>query len=285
MWMNEIYYKTFQHRFYIFSRGYRPSLMMHSAHTKAMQTRLITDFTFANWFYFDYCSKINLDTNKRCPFRHNHTNYLNPVPPTYFLHVENDESLSLSDYTDLISDLKENAADLGGIFLTHEDTIQLYVASSLNINSDYMKENFNKWFCKPWSTQFFYEHFTNPLYDSPKEKFRTCWCTPTNFLYFEQYPNITKTWSKTKQDEYLNYVEDIKRYRIDFCETVCGNILAQHPMSSHNIGNILLWLRMIWITLDFYIELKNILIDLCVYGCIRNLNLSKTTHTSPIKHR
>jgi hypothetical protein len=270
IWMKDIYYKYFQHypRLYLYgvsqgsrmcsllSRvlpiqaqilyiypGHRPSMKIHSDHSKAMQNRLIVDSTFANWFYFDYCSKENLDLNNQCPFRHLDKNYFNPVPPTYFVHLKHDRTLSLSDYTGIIADLRKNATNLGGTFLTHDDAIKLYVAPPLNINSDYMKENFDKWSCKPWSSRFFYEHFTNLLYNMRKKWLRICWCSPTNFLYFEQYPNITQTWSKTKQEQYADYVKDIQRFRESFCETVCGNILAQHSISSRNIENTLSWLN------------------------------------------
>jgi hypothetical protein len=125
MWMNEIYSKHF-HRYpllYLFgiiqgSRmgsllcrvlpiqgqilyiypGYRPSLLIRSDYGRAMQDRFISDPTLAHWFYFDFCFKNSSNTNDLCPFSRLNKNYFNPVPPTYFVHVNNDPMLQLSNY-------------------------------------------------------------------------------------------------------------------------------------------------------------------------------------------
>jgi hypothetical protein len=270
MWINDVYYKHFQHYplLYLFgvSRGsemcsllcrvlpvqaqilyidpgHRPSWLIHSDHDRQMQNRLITDPTFANWFYFVYCSKSNLTTNTQCPFGHLNKNYFNPVPPTYFVHLKNDQSLQLPNYTKIMSEIKHNALHLGDTFLSHNNTIKLYVVQPLEITPDYMKDNFHKWSCKPWSSNFFYEHFINSSYKTRSTKFKTCWCTEKNFLYFNQYPNITNTWSKLQQELYSDYVKDIQTNKAEFCEEICGNLLAKHSIVSGHIENTLSWLN------------------------------------------
>ena len=259
IWIHDIYYKHFQHypQLYLYgvSRGSHigsllsrvlpiqaqifyihpgdhSSFLLRSDHYIEMQNRLSNDPTFANWFYFDYCSK----QNDRCPFSNSEKNYFYPVPPTYFVHLQNDKLYHLKQYTKTLSDIKNDAFRLGSTLLTHNDTLKLYITRPLNITREYMKENFNKWFCKPWASQFFYEHFINSSYNTDKIKLRTCWCMNTNFIYFDQYPNIAK------QDQ---YVKDIKRYRQDFCEIVCGNILATHAMSSRHVENTIRWINQI----------------------------------------
>jgi hypothetical protein len=270
MWIHDVYYKYFQHypRLYLFgiSRGSqmcsllcrvlpvqaqilyiypgnRPSLLIHSDHDREMQNRLIIDPTFANWFYFVYCSKSNSTANNQCPFRHLDKNYFNPVPPTYFIHVKNDHIIRLSSYTKIISEMKNDAFHLGGTLLTHHNAVKLYVVHPLEITPDYMKDNFDKWSCKPWSSKFFYEHFINSTYNARFKRLRTCWCTKTNFLYFSHHSNITKKWSKTKQEQYHDYVRDIQTFNIDLCEHVCGNLMATHAMLSQHIETTLSWLN------------------------------------------
>lgn len=68
-----------------------------------MQNRLALDSIFANCFYFAYCSK----AKSQCPFNHLDKNYFNPVPPTYFIHLKNDKLFHLSNYTDIITNLKK----------------------------------------------------------------------------------------------------------------------------------------------------------------------------------
>jgi hypothetical protein len=95
MWINDVYYKHFQHypHLYLYglSRGARMSsllrrvlpvqvqvlyvdlddrlsLLIHSDNDREIQTRLIVDPTFANWFYFFYCSKSTLTTHNQHPF-------------------------------------------------------------------------------------------------------------------------------------------------------------------------------------------------------------------------
>ena len=269
-WMKNIYFTHFQHypRLYLFgisrgsqmssllcrvlpvqaqilyiTPGYQSSLLIRSDHDKAMQHRLTTDHALANWFYFDYCSKANFTTNKNCPFDHAHRNYFTPVPPTYFVHHKNDPNFSLSQYYDIVSALQKDAINLGGSLLAHKDAIKLYIAYPLNITVVNIKEIFDRWICKPWFAQLFYEHFINSTYKAHHRAFRTCWCNPTNFLYFTRYPNMTKTWSITKQNNYRDYVNYITRSKTSFCETVCGKIMTVHAMASHNIENTLTWIK------------------------------------------
>ncbi|CAF1024923.1 unnamed protein product [Didymodactylos carnosus] len=270
--MNDVYYKQFQHypRLYLFgiskgSRissllcrvlpvqaqilyivpGYRPSLLVHSDHDKAMQNRFILDHTFANWFYFDYCLTKHATTDKRCPFHRPDKNYFNPVPPTYFVHYNNDPVSNLSQYQSILSDLKDDAVGLGGVLLSHHKALRLHVVQALNATPDCMRNKFDRWKNKPRFSQLFYEHFINTTFKTNDRTLRTCWCTPKNFIYFDRYPNITQRWSKTEQEDYHNYVEDIKRSKENFCETVCGEIMATHAMSSRHVKNTLDWLDVI----------------------------------------
>ena len=272
MWMNDVYYKHFQHypRLYLFgiskgSRmssllcrvlpvqaqilyivpGYRRSLLMHSDHNKAMQNRLILDYTFANWFYFDYCLNKSATTDERCPFHCLDKNYLNPVPPTYFVHYNNDPVSNLSQYQSILSNLKDDAILLGGVLLSHHEALKLYVVQALNATPDYMRNKFDRWKHKPHFSQFFYEHFINATFKTNDRTLRTCWCMPKDFMYFDRYPNITQGWSKLKQKDYHDYVKEIKSSKENFCETVCGQIMATHAMSSHHVNNTLHWLDLI----------------------------------------
>ena len=182
MWMSDVYFTLFQHypRLYLFgisrgsqmgsllcrvlpvqaqiwsiAPGYQPSLLIRSDHDDAMQNRFITDQAFANWFYFDYCSKANSTTNKHCPLDHPDKNYFNPVPPTYFIHHKNDPIFGLSEYHRIVSALEKDAVHLGGPLLAQDDAIKLYVAYPLNLTSVNIQETFDRWICKPWFSQFF----------------------------------------------------------------------------------------------------------------------------------
>ena len=182
IWMKDIYLIHFQHypRLYLFgisrgsqmgsllcrvlpiqaqilsiAPGYRPSLLIRSDYDDTMQNQFITNHTFANWFYFDYCSKSNSSTNKSCPFDHLDKNYFTPVPPTYFIHHKNDPIFSLSEYQRIMSALQKDANRLGGPLLAHNDAIKLYVAYPLNLTSANIQESFDRWICKPWFSQFF----------------------------------------------------------------------------------------------------------------------------------
>jgi hypothetical protein len=270
MWMNDVYYKHFQRypRLYLFgvSRGsrmgsllcrilpvqaqifyiypgHRPSLLIRSEYDRAMQNRLILDPTFANWFYFDFCSQAKSNIHNQCPFHHSHKNHFNPIPPTYFIHANNDKSLTLSEYTSIISDIRQDAFHLGGTLITHNDTLKLDVIYPLALTPDYMKENLEKWTCKSYSSKLFYEHWMNSTYETKITRLRTCLCSKTNFIYFEKYPYIIKTWSKKEQESYRDYIKDVKASTADLCEELCGNIMAEHVMISRNINNTLRWLN------------------------------------------
>lgn len=268
IWMNEVYFRRFQHypRLYLFgvSRGaamsailcrvlpvqaqifcimpgYRSSLLAPSDHDKAMYDRLILDPSFASWFCFAYFWNTNSIAEKHCPFHHSAKNYFNPVPPTYFVHYQNDPVFKQATYMKIISDVKKDATRLGSLFLSHHDSVKLHVVPASEITADLLSEQFHRWANKARSSQLFYEHLTNLTFRTQNATVGTCWCTPTDFTYFDRHPNITEKWSETKQREYHDYVEDIKCSIGNFCETVCGQIMATHAMSSHHVKNTLDW--------------------------------------------
>ncbi|UJR20487.1 hypothetical protein I4U23_023615 [Adineta vaga] len=270
MWMKSIYLKEFQHypRLYLFglsqgsrmgsllSRvlpiqaqilyiypGYKPSLLIHSDYDREIQNRLVLDPIFANWFYFDFCSRKSFITNNYCLFHNQSKNYFNPVPPTYFIHATNDRLLKLDHYLQLIFDIRKDAFRLGGSLLTHNESIKLSISTPVPISSDYMHKNFNKWFCKPWSSQFFYKHHTKAKYITKNRTLNTCWCMKINFLYYTQFPNVTKTWSDIEQHHFHDYVQDWKRFRFDICEEICGDLYGQHSMTSQHLDRTVDWLN------------------------------------------
>ena len=75
-------------------------------------------------------------------------NFFNPVPPTYFIHVQNDRLLNIENYSEVISKIQNDAFHLGGALLTDNRTIKLSVAIPARPTPKYMCENFNKWYSK-----------------------------------------------------------------------------------------------------------------------------------------
>ena len=51
------------------------------------------------------------------------------------------------------------------------------------------------------------------------------------------------TWTRKKQDDYRDYVTDIKKFRASFCDVVCGDLGTYHAMTSRNIENTLSWIK------------------------------------------
>ena len=270
-WMNDVYYKQFQYypRLYIhgISRGSRIAgllcrilpiqhqiLTVHPGESHGMRTpsqyptdlqrRLQLDSVFANWFYFDFCYKPTLNNetiSQLCPFQ-SEKYYYQPVPPTYFIHLQNDRLFSLAEYTDLINFIRNNSFDLGGKLLNHTESVKLYVMPPSNATLTYMHETYDTWHSKPHASAIFYEHYVNQsLYIAKNKTRRTCPCLPIDFTYYERYPNITQKWPKQKQDDYKDYVDDIKRFLHSFCEDVCADLYTDHGMSSRNLDKALEW--------------------------------------------
>ena len=274
-WMNDVFYKHFQRypRLYLhgiskgsevatllsrilpiqqqiltISLGNSHSLFTHSDYPIEFQRRLQLDPTFANWFYFDFCYKHMINNNityKFCPFQSDRHHY-QPVPPTYFIHLQNDRFFSEVDFADAIKVLRQDSFVLGGKLLNHTEGIKFYAMSPANITPTYMQETYDRWRSKPHASAIFYEHYVNrSQYKATKSTRKTCQCLGTDFRYYEQYPNITQTWSKLKQDRYKDYANDIKKYIHFFCEDVCGDLHTDHGMSSRHLDKTLQWINRI----------------------------------------
>lgn len=270
VWMNDVYLSHFQRypRLYLFglsrgaqmcsllcrvlpvkaqilyiAPGYSSSLLIPSDLDKAIYSRLINDDTFANWFFFEHCSKLNFKTNSTCPFHHLDRNYFSPIPPTYFVHHRHDHIYHLSQYQDIVSALQRNAINLGGIILSDIDAIKLHIAEPINLTRTNIQNVFDKWICKPWFSQFFYQHATNSSEKGRHPVRNTCWCCSIDFLRFKMIYSLLKTWSKTDRDNYLDYIHYIEKSEVSFCETVCGKIMTEHAMASHHIVSTLTWLQ------------------------------------------
>jgi hypothetical protein len=269
-WMNEIYFKQFQQypRLYVhgISRGSTIAALLsrilpiqgqiltlfpgdlqgfivYSNHSTDLQTRLQLDPIFANWFYFDFCynKKSNTKNMKFCPFENNGHNY-QPIPPTYFIHSVNDELFNLTDYIALVDRIRRDSFNLGGVLLNDAESVKFHILSPAPISLTYMTDMFDPWHSKLHASTIFYEHFTNRhLYKTEDPSKQTCVCLPVDFTYFEQYPNITKKWSWDIQNKYSDYVNDIKKYQISFCEEICGDLYTDHAMSSRHLDKALEW--------------------------------------------
>ena len=202
---------------------------------------------FANWFYFEYCyfqyfRKSNTDIF--CPFENLEKNYFQPVPPTYFNHLQNDGFIKKKYYTSLINEVRKNAFQLGGKLLNHSESLQLFILPPLNVTFTSLQEYFEIWQSKPHARAFFYMHYSNrTLFKNADQHKRTCLCLPVDFQYYESYPNLTRTWSKKQQDEYHDYATDIKIYRTSFCEDVCGDLYTSHAIPSRHLDKALDWLN------------------------------------------
>ena len=271
-WMNEVYFKQFKQypRLYIhgISRGSTVAaflsrvlpiqgqiltlfpgesygILTRSDHSTELQTRLQLDPVFANWFYFDYChtKKPNSKTNEFCPFG-NSTDYhhYQPVPPTFFLHSVNDELFNLSDYVSLVQKVRQDSLNLGGSLLNEGDAIRFHILSPATVSPTYMKDMFDPWRSKSELSSIFYQHFNDRhLYTAKDGSRQTCACLPVDFTYYEQFPNVTETWSEDSRNKYTEYVNDIRKYQTIFCEEVCGDLYTHHAMSSRHLDKILEW--------------------------------------------
>ena len=261
-WINDVYYKHFQHypRLYIhgISRvlpiqqhiftiypGDQHGMLTRSQYPVDLQQRLQLDPVFANWFYFDFCYRplLNNSISDLCPFQSDRY-YYQPVPPTYFIHLQNDRLCQLSQYTSLITQIHQHAFVLGGNLLNNTEGVKLYVMAPANATPTYMQQTYDTWYSKPHASAIFYEHYVNrSFYNAINNTRQTCQCLPTDFRYYQLYPNITQTWSKQKQNEYEDYANDIERYVHFFCEDVCGDLHTDHAMSSRHLDKALEWVN------------------------------------------
>ncbi|CAF1343918.1 unnamed protein product [Adineta steineri] len=282
IWMNTIYYSKFQRYPLLYihatSRGSRLAgllcrilpiqaqiLYIHPGHTEAMlipsmydydlQTRLQLDPTFANWFYFGFCYNMKNKKQSLCPFENNY-HYFYPIPPTFLTFLKNDPFQQQETYKQFIRNIRNKAIELGGIFLTNIETIQLDILSPAKLTNSYMQKHFHPWHSKPYASQLFFEHFTNQTQsNTTKSKRNTCWCSDIDFTYYEIKPSITNTWSNKKYNEYNDYVRDIRVFGDAFCEEVCGDLLTTHAMASRNLKKILNWIDIIdHLRHKFYID-------------------------------
>lgn len=232
---------------YIFP-GHRRALIMPSDYDSDMQTRLISNSTFANWFYFDFClDKANkkLENQTLCPFQSDH-NYFYPVPPTFFTCLKADPYQKEIAYDYFIKKILANSVNLGGILLNQTGAVLLDTLPPLQPTISYMQENFHIWYSKSQASRLFFEHYNNPeKYNVIDSNRKVCWCSKIDFKYYERMPNITIKWSRKKQDEYSNYVRDIRKYQNAFCEEVCGDLMTTHAMVSRNINKTLHWITKI----------------------------------------
>ena len=274
-WINEVYYKQFrnyprlyihgisrgsriagllcrilpiQHQIFTIFPGEQYGLLTPSEYPIDLQRRLQLDSVFANWFYFDFCYKPTL-TNKTlsefCPFQ-SERRYYQPVPPSYFIHLQNDRVYREYEYNEIVNSIREDSFLLGGKLLNHTEAVKLYVVRPFNVTPTYMQQTFDIWYSKPHASAIFYEHFVNQSRYKPLNQTRqTCRCASTDYRYYQLYPNITETWSKQKQDEYRDYINDINQHLYTFCEDICGDIYAEHSMFSRNLDKALDWVNKI----------------------------------------
>ena len=222
------------------------AMIIPSVYDSDMQTRLLLDPTFANWFYFDFCYNAtmkDMENKSLCPFQTVHRHFY-PVPPTFFTYLNDVSYQSLRPYLRFVKNLRNKSSSLGGKLLTYTQTIQLEILSSVKLDASYMQENFHPWRSKPHASLFFSEHFNSPaLYSTNNPARKTCWCSDIDFTYFEVMPNITRTWSTRKRDEYSDYVKEIRISLNALCEKVCGDLMTTHSMAPRNINKTLLWIN------------------------------------------
>ena len=274
-WINDVYYKQFQqyprlyfhgisrgsklagllcrvlpiqHQILTASLAHDDGLFVHSDYPIDLQKRLQLDPVFANWFYFDFCYKPTLNNqtiSELCPFQSERFHY-QPVPPTYFIQLENDRHFNLTEYTVLKDRLVNDSFALGGKLLNDTDGVKLYIMRPSNATPTFMQETFDIWHAKPHISAIFYEHYVNrSLYTATNNTRQTCPCLLTDFRYYELHPNITQTWSKQKQDDYKDYAADIEKYIHFFCEDVCADLHTDHGMSSRHLDKALEWVHKI----------------------------------------
>ena len=225
--------------------GDRFAMQIPSSYNSDMQRKLFFNSAYANWFYFDFCfNQTHKKSRNRtlCPFNSDE-NYLYPLPPTFFTCLKNDPHQKANFYQHFISSIFEKSQLIGGTLLTHAETLQLDILPPTNITVDYMQKYFHPWRSKPHAARWFFEHFTNPdKYEVLDETRQTCWCSKIDFKYFELLSFFTMSWSKKKQQEYSDYIRDIRSAMNAFCEEVCGDLMATHSMVSRNINYTLSWI-------------------------------------------
>ena len=270
VWMNNVYYAKYQRYplLYIYgvSRGshfagllcrvlpiqaqilyiypgYFEGMTLRSAHDRDLQTRLTVDALFASWFYFKFCYSMTSDS---CLFQSNKVPHFNPVPPTYFVHVANDNKLCKSTYTKIVSAIQDDSYELGGALLNDTESVKLHVSFPPNATPSYMQEHFYQWLHKPHASQLLYEHLVGfpklPAQQNSEYKFRTFWCHRGDFTFFERYPSIMQTWTEQQQEEYRDYSNDIQTFHELLTEEFCGDLSGQHAMLSLDITLSLRWI-------------------------------------------
>ena len=113
-------------------------------------------------------------------------------------------------------------------------------------------------------------------------KLKTCWCVERNFLYYTQFPNVTRTWAAIEQQHFHDYIKDSKTFRVDLCEQICGDLHAFHSMISLHVEKKQSLGLMTLISIESITESKIYFIDLCGCGCTINPNWCRMLN---IKHR
>ncbi|CAF4278367.1 unnamed protein product [Rotaria magnacalcarata] len=223
--------------------GYFEGMTIRSVLDRDLQTRLIVDSTFASWFHFKLCYTMTFDL---CLFQSNKISNFSPVPPTYFVHVVNDNKLNESDYTRLIAAIKDDSYELGGLVLNDTESLKLHISFPPNATPSYMQEHFYQWRHKLHASQLLYEHLSGfpklPEQQNSEYKFQTFWCHRGDFTFFERYPSIMQTWNEKEQEEYREYSNDIKTFHEQLTEEFCGDLRGQHAMLSLDIEDALFWL-------------------------------------------
>jgi hypothetical protein len=159
-------------------------------------------------------------------------------------------------YEQIISSIRKDAFQLGGNILNHTESLKLHVINPAIITPSYMQQHFDMWNSKPYASEFFYQHFIAPEEYKPYNKtLRSCLCKEINFRHFIEYPDITKTWPKKKQEEYNDYAKDLKTFGKAFCEELCGDLVAHHAMSSRDLDQGLQWMNLMdYLRNSFHIE-------------------------------
>ncbi|CAF1495408.1 unnamed protein product [Rotaria magnacalcarata] len=222
--------------------GYFEGMTIRSVLDRDLQTRLIVDSTFASWFHFKLCYTMTFDL---CLFQSNKISNFSPVPPTYFVHVVNDNKLNESDYTRLIAAIKDDSYELGGLVLNDTESLKLHISFPPNATPSYMQEHFYQWRHKLHASQLLYEHLSGfpklPEQQNSEYKFQTFWCHRGDFTFFERYPSIMQTWNEKEQEEYREYSNDIKTFHEQLTEEFCGDLRGQHAMLSLDIEDALFW--------------------------------------------
>ncbi|CAM4946625.1 unnamed protein product [Rotaria socialis] len=271
IWINTVYYKSFQcyPRLYIhgisigsafatlLSRvlpiqaqilcihfGQETALTTRSVYPNNMQTRLVLDPTYANWFYFDYCYNAktrSVRNQSLCPFQ-SVENQFNAVPPTWYVSFKGDPWLPIKTFRRMQIKIQNDSLNLGGVLLNHKKSVQIDIIHPINVTPTYMQENFDLWHNKPYASRIFFEYLTNFTISNNSKQRGTCRCSSVNFTYWEGFPDITCTWTDKRQAEHRDYIRDVKKFRGTFCEDICGDLVTYHSMGSRNIKKALNWI-------------------------------------------